>query len=707
MDEAKTQLVKKLQDSSNVLVTVSSNPSVDQLAACIGFTLVLNKLGKHATAVFSGKAPETIEFLKPADTLENNTNSLRDFIISLDKSKADKLRYKVEDKVVKIYITPYRTSLSDQDLEFSQGDFNVDIVVALGVHEQKDLDQAITAHGRILHDATIVSVNRDIGGTLGAINWIDNSSSSLCEMLVTVAEQLKADILDEQIATALLTGIVAETQRFSNERTTSSTMNISARLMAAGANQQLVATKLQEAKNHNVTDQPHFDPLMMNELAHDSSSTKEDSVDGALRIDHAAYNNQSLPELTPSDILHPGPEEQGRPLGAAPPEQPVGADSPYEPNKLILDPPSLGGTLTASHTGDALDQAIDPLSLPTVNNQPILSHDAPAAQFPVKSSSGPEPQLPDLQSLLGPVQEPEPPKPVEKSKSPAFLEESPQTLTDLEESVHSPHLELKPLTEEPQPEEAPAIEAHSEESPFLPPPPSEPTANTEDVPSTEPDVGKSLAPEPINDYEEGIRAGGMHVIEPLPHSEKPLPPLPSLELPAEPANAAEPQPEPNITSTQTEVIMPTKDPSEIPDIPAPPDVDEARDAVLQAINATTDPTVGAPAEPHGDQGVDANPPAVEASSAPSDPATEFNPEAYSIEAAGVTGEEFKMPENLVDPNAPLPADPTAASVTDPTAPPPVPPPFTPPAPSMDAPPDGANTSDQPSAVNPFNLPPAA
>jgi hypothetical protein len=92
---------------------------------------------------------------------------------------------------------------------------------------------------------------------------------------------------------------------------------------------------------------------------------------------------------------------------------------------------------------------------------------------------------------------------------------------------------------------------------------------------------------------------------------------------------------------------------------------------------------------------------------PSDPATTFNPDAYNIEAAGVTGEEFKMPENLVDPNAPLPPDPTAASVTDATAPPPLPPPFAPPVPSTDTPADGVKTDDQPPAVNPFNLPPAA
>src|SRR3954463_9936579 len=159
MDDAQSQLIEKLKSSNSVLVTVSRNPSVDQLSALLGLTLFLNKQGKHAAAVFSGEIPSTLEFLRPEDTFEKNTDSLRDFIIALDKSKADKLRYKVEDDVVRIFITPFKTSLSERDLQFSQGDFNVDVVLCLGVTEQQDLDTAITAHGRILHDATVASIS--------------------------------------------------------------------------------------------------------------------------------------------------------------------------------------------------------------------------------------------------------------------------------------------------------------------------------------------------------------------------------------------------------------------------------------------------------------------------------------------------------------------------------------------------------------------
>jgi hypothetical protein len=287
MDSQKQQAAERIKEANNILVTVSSNPSVDQLAACIGLTLTLNKMGKHATAVFSGAVPSTIEFLQPEKTIEKNTDSLRDFIIALDKSKADKLRYKVEDRVVKIFITPYRTSINEKDLEFSQGDFNVDVVIALGVHSQADLDQAITSHGRILHDATVITVNVKPGGELGGINWLDPTASSLSELGVQLIDILDKKLIDTQIATALLTGIVAETDRFSNAKTSPQTMSTSAELMGAGANQQLVATKLQEPVAPPPPPPPPAAPIANQQTPQgDEQAPAKKTDDGTLEITH-------------------------------------------------------------------------------------------------------------------------------------------------------------------------------------------------------------------------------------------------------------------------------------------------------------------------------------------------------------------------------------------------------------------------------------
>ena len=302
MDDQKQQVIDTLKQANNILVTVRNSPSIDQLAACIALTLVVNGLNKHGTAVFSGRVPSTLDFLEPGKTLETNTDSLRDFIISLDKTKADKLRYKVEDSVVKVFITPYRTSLSANDLEFSQGDFNVDVVVALGVHNQDDLDQAITAHGRILHDATVISLNTEGGAQdMGSINWVDSSASSLSELVFSFVGQLGSqDAIDNQIATALLTGIVSETDRFSNNKTKPQTMEAAAKLLAAGANQELVATKLAEPEKPEEPPKLESSP---DDQPKDTPETSDDTKGGQLEIEHQPAENHAPVNLTPSDGL--------------------------------------------------------------------------------------------------------------------------------------------------------------------------------------------------------------------------------------------------------------------------------------------------------------------------------------------------------------------------------------------------------------------
>ena len=253
---SKKQIIESIKDKKNILVTVSNNPSVDELAAALGLTIFLNKLDKHATAIASGNIPSALDFLDPGKTFEATADSLRDFIIALDKEKADHLRYKLEGDVVKIFITPYQTTITQSDLEFSQGDYNVEMVIALNVASREELDKALSAHGKILHDAVVATITTgSLKSSLGTLDWHEDAATGVSEMVTEIAQELKtakADI-DEQIATSFLTGIVASTDRFSNELTSSKVMTMSAELMASGANQQLIAAQLQDKASKEVT----------------------------------------------------------------------------------------------------------------------------------------------------------------------------------------------------------------------------------------------------------------------------------------------------------------------------------------------------------------------------------------------------------------------------------------------------------------------
>lgn len=466
MDQPKAQLVDKLKAANYVLVTVSNSPSVDQLAALIGLTLLLTKSGKHAAAVFSGVVPSTLEFLKPEDTIEKTTDSLRDFIIALDKSKADKLRYKVEDDVVRIFITPYKTSISADDLEFSQGDFNVDVVIALGVTKQEDLDQAIVTHGRILHDATVATLNISEAGDFGSIHWQNAKASSLSEMVAELARLLGDDLTDNQIATALLTGIVAETDRFSNEKTTAQVMSVSAALMAAGANQQLVATQLAKpAADAQVTS---MDPVVSLESAPvyhaDEPVFEAPESDGSFEIDH--NDTAVAPQDPATDEIFTLPDlpdetaeaEQPKTADTAAPESTSAAESPDEQrpamehmsggSKLITEPPTLGGQLTANSQVEVLEPSSDPLSAPSGASETMLTRSAPMTTMAEQNQASSEPEAeisptpapkpaPEPQHAMISGLTPPPPAWVAPFDNPLELPESPQTLSELEAAVHA------------------------------------------------------------------------------------------------------------------------------------------------------------------------------------------------------------------------------------------------------------------------------
>lgn len=243
--EVMAKVAEKIANSRNILIATSSDPSVDELASAIGLSLFLDRLGKHAIAIYSGTIPNALNFLKPEEIFEKSADVLQDFVVAIDKDKADHLRYKLDGDYVKVFITPYKDRISSDDLEFSYGDYNVDLVLALNVNNGIDLDPALREYGTIMRDAVVVNITTGNPGKFGEIEWNNRHSSSVSEMIADLFCNTSGDTkLNPEEATTLLTGIVASTDRFAHANTFSTTMQIASQLIDFGANPQLVAENI-------------------------------------------------------------------------------------------------------------------------------------------------------------------------------------------------------------------------------------------------------------------------------------------------------------------------------------------------------------------------------------------------------------------------------------------------------------------------------
>lgn len=542
----KQQIIQSIKDVTNILVTVSADPSVDELSAALGLTIFLNKLGKHATAVFSGKVPPAISFLEPDETFEATADSLRDFIIALDKEKADHLRYKVVDDAVKIFITPYRATITEADLEFSQGDYNIELVLALNVESQDHLDKALTAHGKILHDAVVSTVTAGmVRSSLGTVDWHDDKASGVSEMLVDLIDELRTPkvTMDEQIATALLTGVVAATERFSNNLTSSRVMTLAAELMAVGANQQLIATKL--AEGQAIKAEEHSEPEQSKQAADAADDETQDNDgqdgsnfkvergkrskpaeskrdDGALSISHErrgslddvakqtrAEEQDAAARVATAqlDRLRAASVTSGR-SSATSTSQPISASVSAEPETAT---PLLGGTLNATTERAAEDKRRD---LDTDQNKTILHHGTyVGASRPALGES-------PLNAAMGRSDEPPSVDPFATTNKDeaviAALKEETQALADKQTQSTAP----PSLPDSERDARAAITEA------LAAAPPLEPAASPAPVVSSSPLPTVSSAPATLADIESNV----MHGLPPLPDfsdfSGSGLPPLP-------------------------------------------------------------------------------------------------------------------------------------------------------------------------------------
>lgn len=251
MDTQNTGLTPKqhasqaLAAAESVLVATGQNPTTDQITAVLAAALVLRKQGKKVTAMISDPIPGNLRFL-PLEQLDKNFSGLRDFILKVDLSKAevDKLKYTIEEGKLNVHVTPFRGSFAPSDVTYGYGNFHYDIIVTMGVPTRNKLDKIFQQSPNLL-DIPIVNIDfHRSNENYGAINLIEPTAGSLSEVLLALAESMQQGLLDEQIATVMLTGIIANTDRFTAIHTTAKSLTVAAQLMAAGAKQPQIVQAL-------------------------------------------------------------------------------------------------------------------------------------------------------------------------------------------------------------------------------------------------------------------------------------------------------------------------------------------------------------------------------------------------------------------------------------------------------------------------------
>ena len=248
----KQQALELINKSKNVLLVTHEKPDGDAIGSTVALYLVLNKLGKKTTVVIIDPIANNYQFLPKLDEFATQLTALRDFIISIDcaKATADKLAYNFQGGKLNIVVTPKDGNFNPQDVGFAEGNFQFDLIVAL---DAADWDQVGTLYAnnvKLFQGTPVINIDHHASNDYyGTVNLVDLTASATAEILVGLVEALGPSLIDEDIATAILTGIVSDTGSFQHANTTPKALTIAAQMVGFGARQQEIIKYLFKTKS--------------------------------------------------------------------------------------------------------------------------------------------------------------------------------------------------------------------------------------------------------------------------------------------------------------------------------------------------------------------------------------------------------------------------------------------------------------------------
>ena len=246
-------IVRLVGGSARILVVTKENPGFDEVATALAWYLALQSQKKQridVVAVIPAGIANRFKFLPGFDTLKTNVQAVDSFFINIDvsKTKVKELSYNVQGSTLAIRLTPQGGNFSSKDVSFSQSTFAYDLVIVLGVPELSALGPMFDTGRELFFNTPIINIDRFASNVrFGQINAVYLTATSLAEL----SYPLLKDHLNKDIATCLLTGLIAATNSFQTPQVTPTTLQLASELIVAGASREEIVTKLFRTKDMN------------------------------------------------------------------------------------------------------------------------------------------------------------------------------------------------------------------------------------------------------------------------------------------------------------------------------------------------------------------------------------------------------------------------------------------------------------------------
>ena len=248
------QFFDSIGKSYKILIALPRNPNADTVGSALALAAFLKKLNKEVEIFCEQRDFSGFNFLPGIELIRGQIDFPETFVISVstEQTKLDEISYHPDaaGTKVNIHLKPKTGAFSAADVAFGSEKLAADLIVFVDTPSMEHLGELYARNAESFFATPKVNIDNHVGNENYAnINIVDITVSSTAEILLELLKNYEKNLIDPEIATCLLAGIISSTNSFQHPATTPNSFLRASELISMGAKQQEIVRHLFKTRN--------------------------------------------------------------------------------------------------------------------------------------------------------------------------------------------------------------------------------------------------------------------------------------------------------------------------------------------------------------------------------------------------------------------------------------------------------------------------
>ncbi|HPA25451.1 MAG TPA: DHH family phosphoesterase [bacterium] len=249
------QFKELIQGSENILITCRKDYTGDALATALALAKFLLAFQKKCTLVIEDfKIKPGLAFLSGTEMVLSQLKNLCHFLIEVDLShkKIGEFSYDVVGDKMQIYLLPTEGQLSPSDVRAKETDYRFDLIIILDTPDLISLGNIYNREPDFFFKTTIINIDHHLyNENYGQLNLLNPNQSSVAEIVFHLLKNWDLNLINADLATLLLAGLIHKTQSFRQTNLAPETLLVTSELISLGADKEKIITNFYQTKKMN------------------------------------------------------------------------------------------------------------------------------------------------------------------------------------------------------------------------------------------------------------------------------------------------------------------------------------------------------------------------------------------------------------------------------------------------------------------------